>query len=185
MNKILAALGLIVSAGIGFFATLALLGTPADRPASGRALYSIDPKTAVFGWYPGTEVGKRDDGLQIASKFNTFSPSVDTDGMIYHSIEEKTGFKVSEQRIKVEIDATLPGNADAGQKLQIRFMQNGLKDSGWQSVAMKPGRQAYAIAYEAPKDIRASPKLDQIWLRSDAEGRGRAFVVHAISIRAE
>jgi hypothetical protein len=149
--------------------------------ADPRPAYEVEFNTVKPAFYPGAKVDLTNRGVQITSVFDKQSATADTDGAAYFNIPSKSSLSASGKRLRIEYDVTTePG--DAGQRIMVQFVQNGLKSSGWQQLSTVPGRGTYALLYQSPKDGRDASKSDTIWLKSDADGRGRTVLLHKVSI---
>ena len=152
--------------------------------AGARPLFEAQFNTAKMESYPGAKVSVTNRGAQIASVFDKRSATAVTDGAVYFNIPSTNSMSASEKRLRIEYDVTTEP-ADAGHRIMVQFVQNGLKSSGWQEFSTMPGRWRYALSYQSPKDGRDAPKSDTIWLKSDADGRGRPVLLHKVSIYVE
>lgn len=169
-----------VAAVGSFYATSALLDGRSSGWLGSAPLYRVDARKAVWGWYPGMTVTKAENGMQIVTRFQNTAQPGDTEGMIYHDLNGQAGFRAPNRRIRVELDAVAA--AVARQNIQMRFVQVGLKDSGWQSYPAKEGANTYTLRYEMAPDARKTVPLCQVWLRSDADGAGRPLVIQELRI---
>jgi hypothetical protein len=147
-------------------------------------VYEVEFNAVKTAFYPGAKVNVTNRGAQITSVFDKQSATAATDGAVYFNIPSGRSIPASEKRLRIEYDVTAePG--DAGHRIMVQFVQNGLKSSGWQEFPTLPGRRTYVLVYQSPKDGRDASKSDTIWLKSDADGRGRLVLLHKVSIYVE
>ena len=123
-------------------------------------------------------------GMELKSTFAVATAAANVDGAAYMSVDGPQFPLISGRHVTVELDATADVASD-DQAAELQYVQNGLGQSGWKSFPVKPGRQTYRFAYAAPTDERTPSKVDTFWVRSDAAGRGRALIVHAVRLYIE
>ena len=176
----------IVGTTIGFFGTLALMDAKflagsaiADSIISGKPFFVVEAVSAPLAGSAAAALKPLKGGVEVASTFDPATGATTVDGAGYVNIEGTRLPPVAGRKLVVELEATAIGDV-ARQSAEIQFVENGLGQSGWKRLPLKAGRQKYRIDYIALPDDRLPSKTDTIWIRSDADGRGRPLIVHAI-----
>jgi hypothetical protein len=166
---------------VSFYGTL----TSIDYFEAGPApLYEADFNASKIISYPGAKVDITSRGARIASVFDKQSATAATDGAVYFNIAGGMGVSVPGKKLRIEYDVTTEPS-DAGHRIMVQFVQNGLKSSGWQEFSTLPGSGKYVLSYQAPKDPRDASKSDTIWFKSDADGRGSPVLLRKVSFYIE
>jgi hypothetical protein len=178
-------LGLLLACGIavasGFFAVLWLLSGSAPQANGPKPLFAAQLSVAQTGAAEGMTVKADDAGVLIASAFNPTGAKANTMGAIYMNFDGAKVAYPATGRIQLQVDVTLPFD-EIAQEIEVQFVQNGLKQGGWQRARLKLGRHTYDFDYDLIKDTRTGAKTETLWLRSDATGRNRPVVWNALRI---
>lgn len=181
MKRIGLALASISSVAVGFLAVLWLLSSNTPQVKGPAPLFSTIVSMPQTGNADGVTVTPDDAGVVVASTFNPTGAQANTIGAVYLNIDDgKVSFPAS-GRLQVEIDVTMLFD-EIGQAIEVQFVQNGLKQSGWQRSQLKFGRHTYSFDYDLITETRTGTKTETLWLRSDALGRNRPVVWNELRI---
>jgi hypothetical protein len=195
MRKVPLALVCLAGAAIGFWGTLMIIddgvGLPfgsstasANSAPTRKAALTVAAVPAKFGGGSGAALRPLKDGIELKSTFDTAVAAGTVEGAAYLHVEGPEIPPMAGRKVTLELDASADG-AVADQNTEFQFVQNGLGQSGWKRFPLKAGRHAYRFDYAAPSDDRPPSRIDTFWVRSDAEGKGRPLVVHAVRLYLE
>jgi hypothetical protein len=171
------ACGLAVS--LGFFAVLWLLSSNAPLENGPKPLFAAQISLAQTGAAEGMTIKPDDSGVLVASAFNPAGAQFNTVGAVYFNFDGTKVAYPASGRLQLQIEVTLPFD-EIGQAIEVQFVQNGLKQAGWQRATLKLGRHTYDFDYDLIKETRTGAKTETLWLRSDAAGRNRPVIWNSL-----
>ncbi len=182
LRKIYLAMICLLGGAVGFVCTLFWLDRSSAVPV--KAALTVIAEPGKVGAGATASLRPVAGGMELKSTFAVATAAANVDGAAYMSVDGPQFPLISGRHVTVELDATADVASD-DQAAELQYVQNGLGQSGWKSFPVKPGRQTYRFAYAAPTDERTPSKVDTFWVRSDAAGRGRALIVHAVRLYIE
>jgi hypothetical protein len=182
MRALLIAFGCLLATVAGFVATLWLLdGVRQPAEPTAAADLEIGFKAGMLAPAAAGTVTPGRHGLAIAWKAASERPKSPLDGVFMHTLSAEQLPSLSNRQLAIEVEVTADA-WDSPLTMEVQFIQNGLKMSGWHQFALRAGRQRHVLRYQAPFDTRTKERLSTIWLRPDVEGRGRPVIVHAVRL---
>jgi hypothetical protein len=188
-TAVIAMLLTFVVAGSFAATTVILNRTGGPAPISPRAptapvALSIQPSSTTLIGYPGAEIIEEAGGVRLKSTFSSNSEAnaaADLNGSAYYTLTEARIPRPATKRLTIVFDVSIP-EAAVGHEMAVRYVENGLNAGPWERIRLARSRFTYSILWTQGPDTRPSPKTDTLFLRSDAQGRGREIKLHAIQI---